>query len=85
MPGEHISREIMGAEWPLTVASGCLYCGGPRAVVFVSGGRSYGINGTATPTYGEPDPIWSENPELHGARVNIHALLVRGLAICDRR
>src|SRR5690606_10618166 len=47
--GEHVGRDVMGDEWPLTVESGCLYCDQVSAVIFVHDGRTYGINGLPFP------------------------------------
>ena len=62
-------------EWPLTVASGTLVCDSP-AVWFESGGRSYAINGVAQTRDGIEalEPIWRENPDIVGARINIGPL-----------
>lgn len=79
--GEHVGRDVMGGEWPLTVDGGCLYCDRVGAVVFVHAGRTYGINGIAH-RYGDVEPIWEEHPQIEGARLNIGPLIQRGRRLC---
>lgn len=85
--GEHVGRDVMGDEWPLTVESGCLYCDQVSAVIFVHDGRTYGINGLPFPGRREVDPIWSDspNPDWAGPKINIGPLLRRGLGVCCGR
>lgn len=91
--GEHVGRDVLGDEWPLTVESGCLYCDRIGAVFFVHDGQTYGLNGTAhrrDHDYGEVEPIWREDPRLRRLRapdfvprVSISPLIERGLRLCS--
>jgi hypothetical protein len=62
-PAGYVSRIEYGDAWPLTVDEGVLVCDQSRsalgAVVFSTGDRRYGVNGTAK-SQGIPpiDPIW---------------------------
>ena len=62
-------------EWPLTVSSGTLVCDSPAVWIEV-GGTAYAVNGQAQ-TSGQAvaiEPIWKENPDIPGARINIAPL-----------
>ena len=77
----HISASDYGDRWPLTVEDGILRCEGARAVVFIAGGRAYGVNGTAlTMGYPEIDPIWAVGE--YAPRKDIGPLIGDGLALC---
>ena len=58
-----ISRVDYGEDWPFTVEDGVLSCD-LSAVVFTTGGVSYGVNGRASGVggYAELAPIWREDP-----------------------
>jgi len=47
-------------------------------------GTTYGLNGTAQ-TMGYPgiDPIWKPDPLGYGLKINIGALMDRGLELCQ--
>lgn len=81
-----VSREMLGEEWPLTVASGVLLCKAPSAVLFRSSdGGLYAVNGMATTQdLGEDiDPIWADHPDEYVPKKSIAPLISRGLELCD--
>jgi hypothetical protein len=69
--------------WPLTVDSGLLSCNAD-SVTISTGGTVYAVNGMAE-TRGDGidiDPVWADNPDLDGLKVNIGGLIDAGLALC---
>lgn len=70
--------------WPLTVGDGVLRCQPPDSVTIVADGTSYAVNGMAsTQGHGvEIDPIWLDNPDLAGTKINIGPMINAGLALC---
>lgn len=59
---KQVSKEMFGDDWPLTVDSGVLKCVSGSAVIFISAGKSYGINGFAKSLgYQDIEPIWKED------------------------
>jgi hypothetical protein len=79
-----IDASCFDEPWPLTVDWGILHCR-DQAVTFVTAGRTYAVNGTAlTWELGEEIyPIWAENPEIDGLRINIGPLIDAGLDLCE--
>lgn len=88
-----VSRAEMKGDWPLTVESGFLDCkplaGSPKlkVVTFKTGGKTYALNGIAEGQakargWLSIDEIWSDNPEIEGAKKNIRALVEKGLSYC---
>lgn len=69
--------------WPLTVNSGTLRCEAD-AVTIAAQGNTWNVNGVATSRDigDEIEPIWEENPEIEGTRVNIGPLIDAGLDLC---
>ncbi|MFB7288992.1 DUF2511 domain-containing protein [Actinacidiphila glaucinigra] len=69
--------------WPFTVGSGQIGCQGGGAVTFAAQGRAYALNGTAR-EFGWPaiDPIWRDDPETAGLKMNISEVLDAALRIC---
>lgn len=80
-----ISAKDLGSEWPFTVASGTLKCT-DNAITFTAGGKTYGVNGTATGRDNLPpiDPIWKPNPDIPGTKVNVGPVIDRGLELCGK-
>ena len=79
-----VDATCFNEDWPLTVTSGVLKCE-DSAVIFTSGGRTYAVNGMAT-TWDlgvDIDPIWADNPELEGLKINIGPLIAKGLTLCE--
>jgi hypothetical protein len=80
-----ISASEVSDEWPLTVDSGTLSCEPPSSVTFTTpDGTTYAVNGTAQTLSVAPDidPIWKDDPDVPGAKINIGELIDRGLALC---
>lgn len=84
---EHLSRDDLGAEWPLTVEEGDLRC--DRGIVtFTADEVTYAVNAAALEAsdYPQIDPIWADDPKddnhLH---MSLSPLLVRGSELCFRR
>ena len=85
--GVSVSRDEVGAGWPLTVESGTLRCEGSErfgAIVFTDpDGNEYAVNGVAKGDGFAPiDPVWRDDPELAGLKVPLGPLIERGLALC---
>ena len=76
-----------GARWPLTVPGGCLVCEPGRRVVFVHAGRRYAVNGAAVADLRTRplEAIWADEPELEGMKMDVGALVGRGLNICPQQ
>ncbi|WP_231744606.1 DUF2511 domain-containing protein [Mycobacterium sp. GA-1199] len=73
--------------WPFTVDSATLMCtkgaGGERVTV-VADREMYALNGTARAANLWPpfDPIWRDDPNAPGVKVDIGPMIDRGLALC---
>ncbi|MFV8176751.1 DUF2511 domain-containing protein [Mycolicibacterium peregrinum] len=73
--------------WPFTVDTATLFCtkaaNGERVTV-VADGEMYALNGTAKSTNLWPpfDPIWIDNPNIAGLKVDIGPMINRGIALC---
>jgi hypothetical protein len=73
--------------WPFTVDSATLMCtkgaGGERVTV-VANREMYALNGTAKSANLWPpfDPIWLDDPQVPGLKVNIGPMIERGRALC---
>lgn len=83
-----ISKETLGAPWPFSVDSGVVQCNDQRHVLFVAGGQTYAINGTARGAikagapYKDLDEIWLDNPDMAGAKISVQPVLDIGLSLC---
>jgi len=79
-----VTESEYGDKWPLTVDSGEIECIDDYFIVFhVTNGKTYALNGAATSRgFPEIDPIWRDNPNLPGIKINIGPLIGRGLALC---
>lgn len=82
--GVEISEVEYGDRWPFTVASGDLECVTPSKVIFRAGGRTYAVNGTAGADnrFANIRPIWKDNPEIPGTKINIGPVINQGLTLC---
>lgn len=81
--GLEISKGEFGESWPFTVESGVVDCVDGQAAIFKTGGRSYQLNGFARSRgYAPIDPIWRENPEIPGTKVNIGTMINLALKQC---
>lgn len=81
--GSRVNEADYGGDWPFTVSSGRLRCESGSAVVFATGGNEYAVNGAASSQgYPDIDPIWRDNPDIPGTKVNISPLIDDGLELC---
>jgi len=80
----NISNATFQGEWMLTVDSGELLCEAPNTVIFIApDGTKYAVNGTAKSRgYTDIQPIWKDNPQIPGTKVNIGSLIDEGLKLC---
>ncbi|MBD2019212.1 hypothetical protein H6F43_03310 [Leptolyngbya sp. FACHB-36] len=81
-----ISAASMGADYPFTVPSGELRCekrgSGGELVIFRSGGKDYGVNGTAQSSgYPAIDPIWKS--AVPGPKVQVGTVIKLGRDLCQ--
>lgn len=85
----------LGDRWPLTVSEGVVSCvgegGGLGAAIFTSGGVRYALNGIARGERNmkrlqlkEIRPIWRDNPDIPGTKINIGPLIDRALETCPK-
>jgi hypothetical protein len=81
--GLEVSKGEFRESWPFTVQSGILDCVDGQAAVFKTDGRVYQLNGSARSRgYAPIDPIWRENPEIPGTKVNISRMIDLALQQC---
>lgn len=91
-PGLLVSTDF-GDEWPLTVPYVVAHCdnitaGGMRLQVVTidaPNGKTYAANGTAKDHTDYPalNPIWANDPDVDGLKVNIGPIIAAGLALCN--
>lgn len=78
-----VSRDELGAEWPLSVERGRLACD-RDAVTFTADGETWALNGVAqTRGFPEIDPIWLDHPSPNIPKKSIAPLIERGLELCE--
>ena len=72
----YVSKDQFGSKWPLTVDGGRIECiDGFIAVIHV-GGMAYALNGAAESRgYSPINPIWRDNPDMPGLKVDIGPLI----------
>lgn len=88
-------REAWSGTWPLTIDGGMLTCtnvlragGQPAVYLTTRNGDMWPLNGVAKAHHSsfgaKPDitPIWRDNPDLPGTKVNIGPLVQKGLRLC---
>ncbi|MBD8102493.1 DUF2511 domain-containing protein [Plantibacter sp. CFBP 8775] len=90
-PGLLVSTDF-GAEWPLTVPYAIVKCkektaaGRVLQIVTVESpdGTEYAVNGTARDHTELPEifPIWADDPDTAGLKVDISPVIRSGLALC---
>lgn len=81
--GLKVSKEEFGGEWPFTVDSGVVDCAGGQAAIFITGERSYQLNGVARSRgYAPIDPIWRDNPDIPGIKVSVGNMIDLALKQC---
>jgi hypothetical protein len=63
--GYFLKSSDFGDKWPFTVKDGRVACPDGQSVIFLSGGKKYGVNGFAKSRgYSPPEPIWRYDPEI---------------------
>ncbi|MFT6908850.1 MAG: hypothetical protein ACJAS1_005557 [Oleiphilaceae bacterium] len=89
-----ISESQLDGKWPLTVKSGTLSCKQipgvkyGQLVTFTTGQDTYALNGTARGHakkrgwIEDITPIWKDNPEIFGTKIDIGSLINSGLKLC---
>lgn len=79
------TAEALGFEWPLSVQDGLIWCVGAGRLVFETDGTQYALNGLAKGTgeYEDISPIWLDNPDLAGTKVDIGGLISYGNSVCN--
>jgi hypothetical protein len=81
--GLEVKREDYGKDWPFSVEKGVVDCVDGSAAIFKVGNKSYSLNGTAEGRgYAPIDPIWLDNPELSGLKINISPMIDLALKQC---
>lgn len=87
-PAGLVERETWtDGPWPFTVDSATLLCTkaamGERITV-VANGEMYALNGTAKSAKLWPpfDPIWRDDPDTPGLKIDIGPMIDRGRALC---
>lgn len=74
--------------WPFDAASVTLNCRNPAGqgsgmvTVTTPDGREYAVNGTARRNYPDMRPIWLDDPQVHGLKINIGPAIEAGRALC---
>ncbi|WP_235825351.1 DUF2511 domain-containing protein [Agromyces badenianii] len=91
-PGLLVSTDF-GDDWPLTVPYVVAHCGNITAgnmnlqVVTIDApdGTTYAANGTAKDhtEYPSLDPIWADNPDVDGLKIDISPIIDAGLVLCS--
>ena len=82
--GRDVSRsgfEADGKTWPLTVDEATLSCDGMAVFAEVDGKR-YAVNGTAKARAAILNPIWADDPNMPGLKIDMSDLIDEGLALC---
>jgi hypothetical protein len=80
---EVVSQSNFKGIWPLTVEEGTLLCNKNAVTFKTKDGKVYGVNGTAKTRGAQPiEPIWANDPELPGTKLNLSDLLQKGLSLC---
>ncbi|MGA1838222.1 hypothetical protein VD659_14975 [Herbiconiux sp. 11R-BC] len=90
-PGLLVSTDF-GDAWPLTTPFAVVHCEEQtvdgRVLQLVTletpDGKAFAVNGTARDHSDLPDilPIWAEDPDVDGLRVDISPVIDAGLALC---
>ena len=81
--GVEVSKHKYGEKWPFIVEKGYVDCVAPFAAIFRVDGKTYQLNGAATNKgYAAIDPIWRDNPNISGVKVNIGPMIDLALKQC---
>lgn len=82
--GQSVAAAEYGEDWPFTVQQGTVDCLQGGAAIFRSEGKIYQLNGKAASlNYLPLDPIWRDNPEIPGTKINIGPMIKLALEQCD--
>jgi len=74
--------------WPFDAPSVTLACRNPTGrragmvTITTPDGQEYAVNGTARSQYPEVDPLWLDDTETPGLKINIGGAIDRGLGLC---
>lgn|GEM_PF-5759057 len=86
---KHVFSCQFGAEWPLKPDNGLVGCRDKpgtnvQVLTFIDpDGKEWALNGIAKSSgYPAIDPIWRDDPDLDGAKINISPLVDRAEAAC---
>ncbi|NJO17816.1 MAG: DUF2511 domain-containing protein [Thioploca sp.] len=83
--GGMVSKSSFKGVWPLTVKEGTLACNNNAVTFKTMDGEIYAVNGVAESRGAqEINPIWKDNPDLPGAKLNISDLIRKGLSLCNQ-
>jgi hypothetical protein len=83
-----MTRLRFPGEWPLTADRATLICiprGAQQLAIARIDGIDYALNGTALaqhPTARAIEPVWLDNAQIDGAKINIGDLLTFTRALC---
>ena len=78
--GKLVTKEEYGTSWAFKVSEGYVYSIG-RAAIFKTGGVEYQLNGAARSKGYKPiNPIWRDNPNIPGTKINISPFIKLALA-----
>ena len=78
-----VSKKDFRDKWPLTVSSGRVECIRGLFAVFHHKNKIYALNGSAiSKGYTSINPIWKDNPNIKGTKINIGILTDEALKLC---
>lgn len=81
--GQKVSKNDYGNLWPFEVDEGVVDCEKGNAAVFKANGKTYVLNGFADAKgYTDLEPIWRENPDVPGTRINLGDFITLALENC---
>lgn len=80
-----VSQAEYGTEWPFSVDEGVVECTGGDVVTFTADGVTYLLDGPAMrqDLGAQIGPVWLDDPNLDGHKMNLGSLISRGLDLCD--
>lgn len=78
-----VSRDEYGSKWPFKVDSGEVDCRPGPAALFVSGDKTYQLNGLASQLgYASINPIWRDNPAIPSSKISLRPIIDKALSFC---